>query len=176
MLLMMMMMMMFLVMLVMFWDSLPCELCLRAGSKSTLAGPQDNEDPVFSSPCVFFPLLTQGIAALNFKVLTRFIYLSFSPPPGRGENLNEAGVSDCGTDPSLPWRSQLQEVKLPLIATSSRFRKPPTFSLPFKSAPKLNSPAARLKESVLLHSVGPFPFSFPFLSSFHARLRSEGNY
>jgi hypothetical protein len=85
MLLLLMMMMMMMMMLVMFWDSLPCELCLRAGSISTPAGPQDNEDPVFSSPCYFSPSsYTQRIAASNFKVslLTCFVYLSLLPREG----------------------------------------------------------------------------------------------
>ena len=68
--------MMMLMMLVMFWDSLPCELCLRAGAKSTAAGPQDNEDPVFSSPYFSPSYAAHCSIKLQITLLTCFVYFS----------------------------------------------------------------------------------------------------
>ena len=165
--------MMMLMMLVMFWDSLPCEVCLRAGSKSTAAGPQDNEDPVFSSP-LFFTFFLHCSSALQHQTSNYLpcLLLRLLQPSPREE-----------------WKLELRERILPFLggANCRRWSSPelqllpgfgnsPTFSLslplsPFKSAPKLNPAQLPDWGGVFTPLKGwapsfPVPFLFPFLFPF----------
>ena len=138
-------------MIMMFWDSLPCELCLRAGSKSTPAGPQDNEDPVFYSGHCSIKLQSTYLPRL-LKLLPAVKTWMWEECWTAERILPFLGGANCRR-----WSSCSPELQL--LPGFGNF-----FSPGFKSAPKLNIPAARdggeLEGEVLLHSVGPFLSSF----------------